>query len=60
MAAAILYVLAREVLPGSSGAFQLGAALIGVAGLLWGADGWWGSVRKRLPLPQLPRRRFGR
>ena len=60
LAAAILYVLAREVLPGSSGAFQLGAALVGVAGLLWGADGWWGSVRQRLPLPQLPRRRFGR
>lgn len=60
LVAAVLYVAAREVAPGSSGAFQLTAALIGVAGLLWGADGWWGSVRARLPLPHVPRRHFGR
>jgi branched-chain amino acid transport system permease protein len=60
LAAAVLYVLADEVLPGSSGAFQLGAALVGVAGLLWGSDGWWGSLRDRVALPPTPRRRLGR
>jgi branched-chain amino acid transport system permease protein len=58
--AAVLYVVADEVVPGSGGGFALGAALVGVVGLIAGSDGWWGSVRALIPVDRSPLRRLGR
>jgi branched-chain amino acid transport system permease protein len=58
--AAVLYVVLHEVLPGSDGSFALGAALVGVVGLVVGSDGWWGTVRDLLPVDRAPVRRLGR
>jgi branched-chain amino acid transport system permease protein len=55
--AAGVYVLADEVVHGHEAGFALAAALIGLIGLVWGPDGWWGWVRTRLPADPFPVRR---
>jgi branched-chain amino acid transport system permease protein len=54
---ALAYVLADEVVRGHDQGFALVMALVGAAGLVAGPDGWWGWVRRWLPLEPFPVRR---
>ena len=54
---AIVYVMADELVQGHDLGFALVMSLIGAAGLVSGPDGWWGWVRRRLPVEPFPVRR---